>query len=556
MMYRRNLPLKALLITAFILTTCTPQAPLPPEAISTPTTIVVISPTNTTTHTSQPTQKPTNTPKPTLEPPSIEGRVTIAASGEMLPNATVEVRDAADNQKFIASSSTDESGYYRFDEIPEGEYYTVAYAEGYAREIYDQATAIQEAAVIQFNGTPIIGIDFALNEGGAITGRVTTDETKPVANARIYAIEAKYTWVDVMEYETITGSEGIYEISNLPLGEYTIVVAEPGYVQEFYQNSHYLSLFTPVEVRPPMITTDIDMNLDPEGRISGQVIDEKTGDPVKNAFVHLYPQGTHDAYTWGIVLKNEDDGSFSVGMLPPSQYLVSVRVDGFADEIYDHKPGWGTADLLDVKPGSEVGDVTVRMRKGGLVTGHLFDEHGKPLEGFLVDIQLPDTDHASAMPGHTQPDGSFSVHMPTGTYIAYTARVPGYIPKYYIDTYYPEGATTIKVDLDEDVSGIDITLELAGSISGVVYQSDGVTPVPDAQVYAFPLDEKVGAGATTDQNGFYIIEGIPSGQYRVEVKVPGSEQTFYYPGVTNEGEAISLNVTAPQVTSDIDIILQ
>jgi hypothetical protein len=83
-----------------------------------------------------------------------------------------------------------------------------------------------------------------------------------------------------------------------------------------------------------------------------------------------------------------------------------------------------------------------------------------------------------------------------------------------------------------------------------------VTPVPDAQVYAFPLDEKVGAGATTDQNGFYIIEGIPSGQYRVEVKVPGSEQTFYYPGVTNEGEAISLNVTAPQVTSDIDIILQ
>jgi hypothetical protein len=82
-----------------------------------------------------------------------------------------------------------------------------------------------------------------------------------------------------------------------------------------------------------------------------------------------------------------------------------------------------------------------------------------------------------------------------------------------------------------------------------------VTPVPGAQVYAFPLDADFGDGAITGPSGQYRIEGLPSGSYRIEVNVPGYDILVYYPGVFEEAAAVPVQVTAPMETGGIDIVV-
>ncbi len=535
------------------------QSESPTQQASSPTEIGPgeIESTQVVTSTPQPTATPTVTslpaPTQTVPPPSIDGHVTAAGSGEPLAEARVEIRTGQNLDDLVAYAQTDQDGYFRIDNLPDGVYYALAFADGYARELYQQVTALQEATVLKIEGSPLTGINFALNDGGSISGVLTIGGDQPAANVVVSAVEAKYAWADVHKYHAASDENGYYQISHLPLGEYVVVVEDVGYATEFYDNTYFLSLAKIVEVRPPEEIGDINLQLEPEGKINGVVIDDETGEPVTNNKVHLNLKGPPGAYTWGIVDETKSSNTFSIGRLPPGKYLLSTRSEGYADEIYDHKTGWELATYIQLEEGEEESDITLRMRKGGTIRGNLFDVDGEPLEAFLVDVQLTSTDHASAMPYHTEMDGSFYFHMPPGTFIVYSMFVPGYVPKYYGDTYYPESAKALKVNSGDKLEGIDIYLELAGKISGMVFEADGQTPVPEAQVYAFPLDAKIGAGAITGPDGAYIIEGIPSGRYRIEVKVPGNPTTYYYPGATDQSEADSVIVSAPGITEGVDI---
>jgi hypothetical protein len=500
---------------------------------------------------------PSAEPTPTIPPvtASISGRVVVAATGAPLSAATVEAYDAEEHSAPLATTTTDIGGNYGFGPLPVGNYYVLAYADGYARVIYIQAAVIQEAILVHYAGQPVTGVDFALAQGGSVLGRVTAaDGTTPIPGIEVRATQAKYAWVDNLWFFATSGADGFYRLTHLPLGQFVVVAEAEGYVNEFYDGVNYLDLYTPVVVQPPQETAGIDLSLDPEGRLSGWVIDDQTSDPIPGAAVHMLPVGTGTAPTWGMVVEADVTGAFTVGKLPPSDFLVSARAEGYGDEIYHHQLGWSRADLVSVPYGGHVTDLMVRMRRGGLIRGHLYDEAMEPLPGYWATVQLPDGDLAGAMPAGSRLDGSFSIRMPPGTYIV-MAELPGYVLEYYDSAYRAEDATHIEVTEGGEVSGIDFTLQLAGSISGAVYRSDGVTPVPDAQVYAFPLDADVGDGAITDPGGRYRIAGLPSGHYRIEVSVPGSEPLVYYPGVTDPGLAQPVQVTAPAETGGIDILV-
>lgn len=501
---------------------------------------------------------PSAEPTPTIPPllVSISGCVVSAVSGAPVSGATVEALDAEEHFAPVATAKTDSHGDYSLGLIPEGDYYVLAYADGYARVVYAQAAVLQEAHLVTYVGQPVTGVDFALAQGGSISGRVTAaDGTTPLPGIRVRATQAKYAWVDNLWFMAVSGEDGHYRVSHLPLGEYVVVVEADGYVNEFYDGVNFLALYAPVVVQPPQDTSGIDLSLDPEGRLSGWVIDEQTSTPIAGAAVHMLPQGPGTAPTWGMVVETDAMGAFTVGRLPPADFLVSARADGYGDEIYDHQPGWSRATLVPVPYGGHVTNLTVRMRRGGLIRGHLYDEGQVPLPGFWVTVRLPDDDLAGAMPALTRPDGSFSIRMPPGTYIVMADQVPGYVPEYYDSVYRAEDATRIDVAVGAEVSGIDFSVQLAGSVSGAVYRSDGTTPVPDAQVYAFPVEAPVGDGAITGPDGQYRIEGLPSGRYRIEVSVPGSEMPVYYPGVTEVGAALPVQVNAPLETSGIDILV-
>ncbi|MFN2234913.1 MAG: carboxypeptidase-like regulatory domain-containing protein, partial [Anaerolineales bacterium] len=329
MKIQRICPLMYSLVLLALFAACQTVGPSQSQIINTPTDKIEITPIKPATDTSQPIVTPTDTPSPTatptIPPPSIDGHVTAAGSGDPLVEARVELRTGQNLDELVAYTSTDQDGYYRFDDLPEGVYYALAFADGYARELYQQETALQEANVLNYDGKPLAGIDFVLNEGGSISGTLTVGGEQPAANVVVSAVEAKYAWADAFMYRAVSDENGFYQILHLPLGEYVVVIEEPGYATEFYDSTYYLSLAIAVDVRPPEDTAGIDIQLEPEGKISGVVIDDETGEPVINTKVHLNPKGPPGAYTWGIVVETKDSNTFSIGRLPPARYLLSAR---------------------------------------------------------------------------------------------------------------------------------------------------------------------------------------------------------------------------------------
>ena len=93
----------------------------------------------------------------------------------------------------------------------------------------------------------------------------------------------------------------------------------------------------------------------------------------------------------------------------------------------------------------------------------------------------------------------------------------GYVKKYYDGAIDYSLASRVTVTLGQDVVGIDFTLEAGGSISGVVYQADGTTPIANADVSANSYYGGGGNGyARTGADGTYGIQGLPAGDQESE----------------------------------------
>ena len=137
---------------------------------------------------------------------------------------------------------------------------------------------------------------------------------------------------------------------------------------------------------------------------------------------------------------------------------------------------------------------------------------------------------------------------------ASASSAPGYVAEWYNDLYDKGDAAIVHIKAPEAVS-LDLYLAEAGSISGYVYEVDGVTPLPNASVYAFPVaGHHPGAGANTGPDGSYTIEGLPSGNYRVQAAM-SDRAPEYYDNAPDEASATEVWVNAPGNTPGVDFAL-
>ena len=74
-------------------------------------------------------------------------------------------------------------------------------------------------------------------------------------------------------------------------------------------------------------------------------------------------------------------------------------------------------------------------------------------------------------------------------------------------------------------------------------------------MYAFPITgDHPGAGGNTGPDGRYAVEGLPSGNYRVQVTVSGHVSQFY-DHAADAASATVVTVNAPNDTTGIDFAL-
>lgn len=328
-------------------------------------------------------------------------------------------------------------------------------------------------------------------------------------------------------------------------------------MRECYDNHYHVHWATSIMVVPPDTTTGIDFNLVRGGAVSGFVYESDGVTPV------------HGAQIWGNVCppdfecldfggSTQADGSYLISdIVPWNSYNVRASKPGFAPEYYDSKSNKNDAEVVIVAEGDTVTGINFTLEIGGMVAGHVYDEDGvTPINGMLVRAYSPTGGLVNG--SFTDYNGSYVIWLGTGSYIITTqARDRGdkWVDEWYNNKYGMENADAAYVTTPDTTSEVDFYLAKAGSISGHVYEKDGVTPIAGANVYAFPITgDHPGAGANTAPDGSYTTEGLPSGSYRVQATVSG-HVAEYYNDAPDEASATEVSVNAPGDTPGIDFLL-
>ena len=297
---------------------------------------------------------------------------------------------------------------------------------------------------------------------------------------------------------------------------------------------------------------------DNDASISGTVIETQGGQPVNGLVVraHDYTTGT-----WIISATTQADGSYTIPDLAAGSYRVVVQTTGtdYAQEYYDSTYDYNTATAINLSEGQTFSGIDFSLEIGGKIEGTVTDtDSGLAVEG----IRLSACDYTSGSCvsyALTISDGTYSITgIPTGSYRIWAeGNGTDYANEYYLDTYDPSNATPVDVVQPQTITGYDFSLELGGTVSGVVTASGSGQPLEGIRLEAY--DYAAGfwvRGTQTSSDGSYSLTGIPAGNYRVYTYDP--QRIYapeYYDNTSDYDYATQVDVIQNQTIPSIDFSL-
>ena len=451
-------------------------------------------------------------------PGTISGYVRQIDGTTPIGGAKVEALGPAYQQTTAASD-----GSYSLKLAP-GSYRLRVSAPGYAREYYNNVTPSSEATLVVVASDSAQIINFDLNEGGSISGRILqSDGTTPVSGAQVFVRPSLYFFDD--GFNTTTAADGSYVVTGLALGQYKVRAEANGYAKlRYYSNVYGWNNASSVSVSPPQNTPNIDIRLDLAGVIQGFIRAADGTNPIQ---VGVIADPSAGAFEGIGTTSSASDGSYRIDGLPPNSYSVRIGdnyIPGwYAGEFYNAKQSWDTADRVSVAAGATVSGINFTLDEGGALTGTVYDAVTlQPISGVqLTPFMVSSGQMITPFPV-TSANGSYRINLLPASYKIYANSGGAYINEWYGGVQNINAAAAVTVNLKQIKSGIDIFLDRPGSISGTVYEENGTTPIAGASVFAFPVDAGIiGNGKNTGTDGTYIINGLMPGNYAVFVTATG-----------------------------------
>ena len=407
----------------------------------------------------------------------------------------------------------------------------------------------------------------------SIRGRVINLTTgTPVRRASIqasYLAEQGRGEVERGGRTTNTDDNGVFELTGLAAGRWTLRASKTGYVeQQFGQRSAFASA-------DPITLTDgqrfaADFRLSRGGAIGGRILDE-FGDPLAGANVtamrlQTTAQGSRTVRT-GTSVPSDDTGAYRIYGLPPGQYYVAVndpsaarivvltspdgsselqlnggstdtpvaaeritftgnvsfsdnetRRTSYAPTYYPGTANITEAQKLTLGLGEEQSGIslTIVPVKAARITGKVMGSNGMPMRA-QVNLMSAMGQGFTPSGGRngTANDGTFTLtNIPPGTY---TLNVLG--PN--IGAVPPEVASMPLVVNGEDIVGLTIATGSGASIQGMIVADNGSRlPTSSVTVEAVPLQSGSATWAprdAADENGTFVLEGL-LGAYSLRVQ--------------------------------------
>ena len=449
---------------------------------------------------------------------------------------------------------------------------------------------------------------------GKISGRVVAADTgRPIKRARVSLNAAELPGGRGM----LTDDSGIYEITDLPAGRYTLNVSKSGFVSLSYGQRRPLQAGTPLQLLDGQQLKSVDFSLPRGGVISGRILDED-GEAVPGATVRVmryqYLQGDRRLTQVGTA-QTDDRGQYRVWGLMPGDYYVNAltRIPVFGGQMGPGGRGGpgGPAGRAGGAGGGGRGAAMAALAGGNapqLLAGGGDDqeqmnyaptyypgvtavEQARPIalgvsqEALEIsfNMQLVRT---SRLSGHvTNPDGTATTAgnvnlMPDGSGRGgqigqnYGGRVQwdgafsiaNVPPGRYVlrarsaDSETPQFAMQ-PITLDgSDIDGLAVMLSAGATLTGTVIFTPGQSAVPDATQVRItaPSTDLSSFGpqpnARVDKDGRFTLSGVPAGTHLVRSN--GNLRGWTLKSVTVAGRDVTdtpIDVRSGQTLSNVTI---
>ena len=180
---------------------------------------------------------------------------------------------------------------------------------------------------------------FILPEGGAISGKIITRGSEPLAGICVTAVQK---CGDICFGQAKTDDQGKYVIKGLPFGNYYVQTNIsckdfPGdYIDMYWRNNGGTPVCKKAEtihVQKNKTTKKIDFSLSKDISFVGKITDT-SGEPIENVCVVISDQCGHE---WAGEAISDNEGKFVVTGISPGAYYVHTEASCYHDQPYvDH----------------------------------------------------------------------------------------------------------------------------------------------------------------------------------------------------------------------------
>ena len=250
-------------------------------------------------------------------PASVSGRVTDGEHG--VPGLTVTLISADPGQRFrsVARVRTDGDGRFLLSNVPPGRYQLMTSAPAYVVQgVADNYPPGRPLTLLA--GEEVKDLDFRVERGAVITGRVTDGDGNPVISEPVTVAQVETTGQQFSTRggldmrDRMTDDRGVYRIYGLPPGRYRVSVGQAGEEgggvsvsfsrRRIFQRTYYPGVTEQAQARVVELKAgdeaeNVDITL---GRplktfkASGRFVSAETGEPVPES-----PTASPRS-TWGV----------------------------------------------------------------------------------------------------------------------------------------------------------------------------------------------------------------------------------------------------------------
>lgn len=315
-----------------------------------------------------------------------------------------------------------------------------------------------------------------------VRGRVLDGQTRrPLRRVRI-----SLTTPDLPRdgISTSTDSDGVYELTELPSGRFTLTARRGGYLPLRYGQRRPLEQGKPLDLADAQVVENVDFALQPMGILSGRVTDE-LGEPIAGVWVsaqrYIYQDNRRRLLPDGPIATTDEDGEYRIVNVVPGTYLVNARTlekwsvrmgereetMGYAPTFFPGVTDPGVATRVAIAIGQSVVNVNFSLVPGraATISGAAKDSHGRPLQNVQLVHELMGTGGGivgMAGSASVSADGRFEIRgVPPG--------------EYKLQATGPQESVWLPIALNGVDKRVTLTTSAGGSVSGRVV-IDGDAP--------------------------------------------------------------------------------